>query len=416
MKYSGFLFAFLIPFILSAQKNFQPGYVVTLKGDTVKGFIDYKEWNFTPTSILFKLSGNNSDQKEYTVSDLSFFQITGKEAYRRFIVKISLHQAKLDNIGGRDTSRKTDTVFLKVLYPGKLSLFSYEDKIKERFYILEERMGQPEELVLREYIKAGSMSLVSENIYKDQLKAIMYAMNRFSDDLSSRIEEAAYGIRDLKKIVQLLNKGNGKELASEEKSHSSWFAGIGLQRDNLSFEGQHFFADDATNTSLSWLPKISGGLDLFVNPNVEKLFFRLEAGFQLNKSNISLVNWNKARTYELASSTVSILPQVNYTLYNTPKLKIPAGVGLSYNLMMYSKNQYKELSPSGDEVYGQNDSFLELKKGILSFLAHASVVFNNKIEASFLYRPSTSFTKYRAYSLGGSNMQLQVYYLFRTKR
>jgi len=416
MKYPGFLLACLIPLILSAQKNFQPGYVVTLKGDTVRGFIDYKEWNFTPTSILFKSSDNNSDQKEYTVSDLSFFQITGKEAYRRFIVKISLHQAELNNIGGRDTSWKTDTVFLKVLYTGKVSLFSYEDKIKERFYILEEGMGQPEELVLREYIKAGSMSLVSENIYKDQLKAIMYAMNRYSDDLSSRIEEAAYGIRDLRKIVQLLNKGNGKELASEEKSHSSWFAGIGLQRDNFSFEGQHFFADDATNTSLSWLPKISGGLDLFVNPNVGKLFFRLEAGFQVNKSKISLVNWNKARTYELASSTVSLLPQVNYTLYNTPKLKIPAGIGLSYNLMMYSENQYKELSPSGDEVYGQNDSFLELKKGILTLMAHASVVFNNKIEASFLYRPSASFTKYRAYSLGGSNMQLQVYYLFRTKR
>lgn len=416
MKYSGFLLACLLPFILSAQKNFQPGYVVTLKGDTVSGFIDYKEWNFTPTSIIFKSSDNNSDQKEYTVSDLSFCQITEKEAYRRAIVKISLHPAKLNNIGGRDTSWKTDTVFLKVLYPGKLSLFSYEDKIKERFYILEEGRGQPEELLMREYMKEGSMSLVSENMYKDQLKAIMYRLNRYSDNLSTRIEEAAYEIRDLKKIVQLLNRDEGKEMALKEKSHTSWFAGIGIQRDNLSFEGQHFFANDATNTSLRWLPKISGGVDLFANPNVGKLFFRLEAGFQVNKSNISLVNWEKARTYELASSTVSILPQVNYTLYNTPKLKIPAGVGFSYNFMMYSKNQYKELSPSGSEVFGQNDSFLELKKGILTLLARASVVFNNKIEASFLYRPSTSFTNYQAYSLGGTNMQLQVYYLFRTKR
>lgn len=415
MKYSGFLLACLIPFIVSAQKNFQPGYVVTLKGDTVKGFIDYREWSFTPTSVLFKSSANNSDQKEYSLNDISFFQITGKEAYRRSIVKVSLHQAKLNNIGSRDTSWKTDTVFLKVLYTGKLSLFSYEDKIKERFFLLEEGMEQPEELVLREYIREGSMSLVSENRYRDQLKAIMYKMNVYSDDLSSRIDAVAYEVRDLRKIVQLLNSGNGKTFTPEEKSLANWFAGIGLQRDNLSFDGQHFFADGATNTS-SWLPKISGGVDLFANPNVGKLFFRLEAGFQMNKSNISLVNWNKTRTYELARSTVSILPQVNYTIYNTPKLKIPAGVGFGYNFTKYSKNQYKELSPSGDEVYGQNDSFLDLKKGILILLARASVVFNNKIEASFLYLPSTSFTKYRAYSLGGTNMQFQVYYLFREKK
>lgn len=413
MKYSGLLLACLIPFILSAQKNFQAGYVVTLKGDTIKGFIDYKEWNFTPTRILFKSSDNNSDQKEYSASDISFFQIIGKEAYRRSIVKISLHPAKLSNIGGRDTSWKTDTVFLKVLYAGKVGLLSYEDNIKERFYILEQGMEQPEELLIREYIREGSMSLVSENIYKARLKATMYAMNRYSDDLSKRIEGAAYEIRELKKIVQLLNRGDGKELALEEKSRTQWFAGIGIQSDNLNFKGEHFFAGEGTNNSSHWLPKISAGVDLSANPNVGKVFFRLEAGFQPNKSNISLVNWNKNRTYELTSTTVSLIPQVNHTLYNTSKLKIPVGVGFGYNFMMYSKNQYKELSPSGGEVYGQNDSFLKLKKGVFTLLARASVVFSNKIEASFLYRPSMSYTKYTAYSLGGDNMQFQVYYLFR---
>lgn len=416
MKYSGLLFVFFIPFILSAQKNFQPGYVVTLGGDTIEGFIDYRDWNFSPTNVLFRPSANNSDQKEYGVSDISFFQITGNESYRRGIVKITLHPAKLANLGARDTSWKTDTVFLKVLYPGKVSLFSYEDKIKERFYILEEGMEQPEELIMREYLKDGSMSTVSETIYKDRLRAIMYAKNLYSDELITRILEASYETRDLKKIVQLLNKGEAKEQENKSKSAASWFAGIGIQRDNLSFEGQHFFAGEGTQTSSSWLPKISAGIDLFANPVVGRLFFRLEGSFQLNKSKVALSNWNKNRDYELRSSTVSVLPQVNYTLYHTPKLKIPAGVGFGYNFMMYSKNQYRELSPSGDEVYSRNDEFLELKKTVLTLLARASVVFNNKIEASFIYRPSSSYTKYRAYSLGGANMQFQVYYLFREKK
>jgi hypothetical protein len=414
MKYSGLLLVCLIPFILSAQKNFQPGYVVTLKGDTIRGFIDYKEWDFTPSQILFT-SVDKSSQKEFMVNDISFFEITGNEAYRRSIVKISLHPAKLSDIGAKDTTWKMDTVFLKVLYSGKISLFSYEDKIKERFYILEAAREQPEELLMREYQKDGPTSLVTENIYRDQLKSIMYTMRLYSDNLYTRIQEAVYEKRDLKKIVQLLNRGNGKELASEEKAHTIWFAGIGMQRDNLSFEGEHFFAGKDTKTSSSWLPKISAGVDLFANPKVGKLFFRLEAGFQQSRSSMSMANWNKTRTYELASSTVSLMPQVNYTLYNTPRLKIPAGVGFGYNFMMYSKNQYKELSPSGDVLYSHNDNFLELEKGMLTLLARASVVFKNKIEASFLYRPSTSYTKYGAYSLGGSNMQVQVYYLFRKK-
>jgi len=34
----------LLPFISTAQTNYKPGYVVTLTGDTLHGFIDYKEW------------------------------------------------------------------------------------------------------------------------------------------------------------------------------------------------------------------------------------------------------------------------------------------------------------------------------------------------------------------------------------
>ena len=137
MKYPGLLLAFFIPFILSAQKNFKPGSIVNLKGDTVSGLIDYKEWNFSPTHILFKPSGDNTNSEEYGVNDISSFDITGKEGYRRAVVKISLHTVKLEDIGGRDTSWKTDTVFLKVLHAGKLaSLFSYTDRLKDRFSFL----------------------------------------------------------------------------------------------------------------------------------------------------------------------------------------------------------------------------------------------------------------------------------------
>ncbi|MDB5026006.1 MAG: hypothetical protein JWP78_3761 [Mucilaginibacter sp.] len=35
----------LLPALSYAQSNYKPGYVITLKGDTLPGFIDYREWN-----------------------------------------------------------------------------------------------------------------------------------------------------------------------------------------------------------------------------------------------------------------------------------------------------------------------------------------------------------------------------------
>jgi len=55
MKYF-YLFAFLISVSLSslAQSNYKPGYVVDLRNDTLKGFIDYKEWENNPKTFTFK--------------------------------------------------------------------------------------------------------------------------------------------------------------------------------------------------------------------------------------------------------------------------------------------------------------------------------------------------------------------------
>jgi hypothetical protein len=49
----------LLPVLASAQSNYKAGYVINLKGDTLKGFINYKEWNQNPsTNPYYFLSFN----------------------------------------------------------------------------------------------------------------------------------------------------------------------------------------------------------------------------------------------------------------------------------------------------------------------------------------------------------------------
>jgi hypothetical protein len=84
------LFAiFLLPLFSNAQSNFRPGYVVTLKGDTLHGFIDYREWDRNPAEVNFKKSLDNSSTETITPKNSAAFSITGFEYYQRFILSVS---------------------------------------------------------------------------------------------------------------------------------------------------------------------------------------------------------------------------------------------------------------------------------------------------------------------------------------
>src|SRR5262245_37321903 len=116
---------------LKAQKNLQPAYVVLDNNDTLKGLIDHREWSRNPSQILFKRPEETS-AKAYTVNEIKYFEITGHQSYVRQRCRISLDTDNFANIStmGRDTSAKTDVVFLQVLLAGKnVTLFSFRDEI-----------------------------------------------------------------------------------------------------------------------------------------------------------------------------------------------------------------------------------------------------------------------------------------------
>ena len=251
--------------------------MVTLQGDTIKGYIDYKEWNSSPSEITFKPSAATDNTKQYGVNDIRYFEILNNEAYQRFEVNISLDPVGLEHIRFRDTSNQNNTVFLKVIYSGtRLSLYSYTDKIKERFFILEAGHKQPVELSYREYLTADSRSKTEEDNYRDQLRTLMFNLS-VSNNVAYKIQKARYAENDLKKIVYVLNGVSDQEvkrMESEKATRTRFFVGVGLQRNQVSIEGNHFLTNYATNTS-SVVPIITAGIDLFVNPNVRKLFLEL---------------------------------------------------------------------------------------------------------------------------------------------
>ncbi len=48
------LFCILVYSNVFSQKNYLPGYIINNEKDTIKGYINYRNWNINPKKISFR--------------------------------------------------------------------------------------------------------------------------------------------------------------------------------------------------------------------------------------------------------------------------------------------------------------------------------------------------------------------------
>jgi hypothetical protein len=111
-----------------SQQNFVPGYVVTVQGDTLKGSVDYRNWDKNPDKISFVLEGKTTPE-QYSPLDIKSFK-ANDEVYVSAIVKSSASYRKPGNFGD-ETELKTaiDTTFLQTLIQGDKSLYYLRNRL-----------------------------------------------------------------------------------------------------------------------------------------------------------------------------------------------------------------------------------------------------------------------------------------------
>src|ERR1700743_407006 len=125
------LFA-ILPSALFAQSNYYAGYVLKTNGDTLKGFINYREWEISPKVIDFKINKGDSKSSQFTAENIKGFEIMGLESYVSYTGIISLNKTGFSSLQTYlDTTEVQSTIFLKQLAAGShLSLFSNNDELK----------------------------------------------------------------------------------------------------------------------------------------------------------------------------------------------------------------------------------------------------------------------------------------------
>lgn len=382
MKYL-YLSAFLLFFTTSvfAQSNFKPGYIVTGKTDTVRGYVDYKGWENNPKEFAFKTDLNQRNVKNYTVDDVVAFGITSIEHYRRFIFSKSMATINIDKLQiGIDTSRALDTAFLKVISRGKnVTLLSFTDKVKTRFYIIDSKNPQLQELDYYVYYpKESGISYETQNTYRSQLRDVANEYNLISPKLVKTIAYCKYREKDIKQVTALINGNTTANAETSDGASITYFVGAAARFSQLNAGGG--FLPDGTKASQTQ-PVFSAGVDFSLNKNTQRFIFRAEVGFNAAhySSPAETIDGNGTTgSLDFKQNTLSFMPQIIYNFYSKEKFKAFIDGGISLNFSSYNKYYYLQNynGISESKTYG----FPDLAKYSNVFFVKAGVAVNNKIE------------------------------------
>jgi hypothetical protein len=409
------LIIFLLPLFVNAQSNFKPGYVVGLKGDTLKGFIDYREWDKNPTDVRFKAATDNADAKKISPADVLAFGITGFEYYERYSLRISQGQTDVSKLAiGVDTGFLVSNVFLqRIVDGGNLVLYSYKDDIKTRFFIKERTEAKPVELVYQVYLNPADVTqIVNQPRFQNQLYLLAQKYKPNDNKLTGRIELTEYDQPGIEAIINAIN-GIGKQThrAGDAKS-TRFFAGLGVRRSTANYEGNIALAEGATGKA-SFSPVAGFGFDLFVNPNVRRLLVRVELSFETAKYQTT-TNTPFYAQHTFDQFTGTLTPNIIYNFYNTDAFKFYMGAAASFNFSHYGYSTYRFALGSDPNLTDVYTNYPNMANAWTRFTGKAGIVLNNRVDVYIGYSPYSVVTDHYGNLSGAVNgAQLGINYLFK---
>ncbi|WP_187270174.1 outer membrane beta-barrel protein [Pontibacter qinzhouensis] len=393
--------------------------MVTTAGDTVQGFINYKEWVLSPTSFSFKKSATDPAVTEFDVHAASYFEITGLEAYQRYEGPITTNVTDLKNLTYNTSLEVTNaTVFLKVLEKGEIvKLLSYTDMLKTRFFVQEQHNAQPQELYYNLYLNS-QRKVVTQKGYIGQLLHLAATYEVKTPQLERAIQAANYRDYTFIDIAKAINKPKDAPAATPFTSGNfRFFAGIGLSSNQATVTGKHSL-QNADKASANLAPQLLVGADLFVNQHVQRLLLRLELAasattYTLEKTERSGSGVTE-HTYSLSQKTASLNPQVIYNVYNTENLKGFFSIGGQLNYSSFSDNTYNSqyYNPTIPYDYAPTveKNHFDIHPIWVSITVRGGVAINRKLEVLAAYMPPASVSNNNVYSLKLTSYTLGLNY------
>jgi hypothetical protein len=244
-----------------AQSNYQRGYVVDLKGDTVRGFIEYERWDRNPRRISFKPTLGSTGQIYYPTDIRSFF--VGGEIYEGGVVDVDTSPVKLRDLDQSPLpSYVKDSVFLQSLVVGEKSLLFLKDQTGKIHFFIKENGGYPP-LLYKQY--AGRTETSSKVVVENTgFKGMLALYLNSCSDIQQKLKNIGYTQAALTKLFSYYyecTKGNIGY--AKQRSDGALEAGVvaGVAMTKLDFQGPVKYLTDI-NYEVSTKPTIGVFFDV----------------------------------------------------------------------------------------------------------------------------------------------------------
>ena len=235
LKKIALLVAGVLVFNLSyGQENYLQAYIVGLTGDTINGYIDYRNWGKNPDRISFKKQLQDQPVTHTPLTIKNFG--VADEVYSSAVVFNDLSPVLTGELEfGKEPRLEKDTIFLQSLVLGEKSLYLYKNSLgKELFYI-----GHDTTFTLLEYkryIAEQYSTDVKENKrYLNQLAVYMNDCPTIQQDFKS----LKYTRKSIEKLFQTYYKCTyaQPDFSNQvEKVRTEFGAIAGLTFNNLQFD------------------------------------------------------------------------------------------------------------------------------------------------------------------------------------
>tara|TARA_R110002096_G_scaffold97694_22_gene217883 strand:- start:22911 stop:24215 length:1305 start_codon:yes stop_codon:yes gene_type:complete len=348
-------------------QEFTDGYIIDLKGDTLKGRIFQPENQENYLQINFFLAGNPDYAFQHTPASIREYGFSDGGVYRSFTIKQSINPSN------------TNPLFLKVLIDkgGELALFVYRDSANEEFYFFETKDSEiiyinrnNYRTFLNDYAQDCNKAFSKTNFSRQKYstKDLSDYVNRYNSCYDEFYDaDYSYFTDNILKFGVNIGTGSGFIVhpnytldspdfnigLSIEKTQSpkySMLLELGFTKKSLTYKSTQegrllYVVDGASRQSITEISTTSeiDLIALYANLEIKKTFensLHLIYGVGISRSS------NKSEgEYTVITTDQDIIDSQNYS-FRVKRKFIPSGSFLSYNLGVGIPINIKDLYPS----------------------------------------------------------------------
>jgi hypothetical protein len=204
------LLGLIISIVAVSQENYLAGYIIRNAKDTVRGYIDYRNWKTNPASIHFKRE-MTAETMIYPPTHIAAFSV-GDELYEAAEVDIEVSPDKVNELSYEfEFKIEKQIAFLQCLIQGDKSLFYLVNKVgKDNFYIKQE--SGFELLLYKQYARSvnSARQVLQNNKFTGQLAVYL-------NDCSIKTGTSRYLKKDLSKLFEAYYECKGINPAFSKK-------------------------------------------------------------------------------------------------------------------------------------------------------------------------------------------------------